>query len=225
MYNYSMSFVCVPLENISLIDTETSWRRHHCRRRAAKFRPMFGPPGFWDGRDHYRATSAVTRDLAFCGLIRRAGLYILIIKTLQTEKTDSIAMRLTYLLTDENQYIYMYSHCIYSSFYTESIPSELKYVQIHWLLFIFTKSFLKRKVHIPLIKSYSIFLNWRLNMINIFLQGDIIANHTICKNTIFLLSKVLNSYPAAISIKFDTKHHFKLIRKGYTILQEANIHS
>jgi hypothetical protein len=47
----------VPLKNISLI-----WRRHHCRWRAAKFRPMLGAHGLWAGRDLYRATPTVTRD-------------------------------------------------------------------------------------------------------------------------------------------------------------------
>jgi hypothetical protein len=46
------------------------WRRHHCRWRAAKFRPMLGAQGLWAGRDIYRATPAVTRDLGFSGLIR-----------------------------------------------------------------------------------------------------------------------------------------------------------
>jgi hypothetical protein len=55
----------VPLKNISLI-----WRRHHCRWRAAKFRPMLGTQGLWAGMDLYRATLAVTRDLGFSGLIR-----------------------------------------------------------------------------------------------------------------------------------------------------------
>jgi hypothetical protein len=58
----------VPLKIISLI-----WRRHHCRGRAAKFRPMLGAQGLWAGRDLYRATPAVTRDLGFCGLIRRTA--------------------------------------------------------------------------------------------------------------------------------------------------------
>jgi hypothetical protein len=58
----------VPLKNISLI-----WRRHHCRWRAAKFRPMLGAQGLWAGRDRYRATPAVTRDLGFSGLIRRTA--------------------------------------------------------------------------------------------------------------------------------------------------------
>jgi hypothetical protein len=35
----------VLLKNISLI-----WRRHHCRWRAAKFRPMLGAQGLWAGR-------------------------------------------------------------------------------------------------------------------------------------------------------------------------------
>jgi hypothetical protein len=56
----------VPLKNISLI-----WIRHHCRWRAAKFRPMLGAKGLWAGRYLYRATPAVTRDLGFSGLIRR----------------------------------------------------------------------------------------------------------------------------------------------------------
>jgi hypothetical protein len=58
----------VPLKNFSLI-----WRRHHCPWRAAKFRPMLGAQGLWAGRDLYRATSAVTRDLGFFGLIRRTA--------------------------------------------------------------------------------------------------------------------------------------------------------
>jgi hypothetical protein len=49
------------------------WRRHHCRWRAAKFRPMLGTQGLWAGRDLYRATPAVTRDLGFSGLIRRTA--------------------------------------------------------------------------------------------------------------------------------------------------------
>jgi hypothetical protein len=58
----------VPLKNISLI-----WRRHHCRWRAEKFRPMLGAQGLWAGRDLYCATPAVTRDLGFSGLIRRSA--------------------------------------------------------------------------------------------------------------------------------------------------------
>jgi hypothetical protein len=50
----------VPLKNFSLIR-----RRHHCRWRAAKFRPMLGAQGLWAGRDLYRATPAVIRDLFF----------------------------------------------------------------------------------------------------------------------------------------------------------------
>jgi hypothetical protein len=56
----------VPLKNFSLI-----WRRHHCRWRAAKFRSMVDAQGLWEGRDFYRATTAVTRNLSFSGLIRR----------------------------------------------------------------------------------------------------------------------------------------------------------
>ena len=68
-YNDYLRFY-VPLKNISLI-----WRRHHCRWRAAKFRPMLGAQGFWAGRDLYRATPAVTRDLGFSGLIRRTATF------------------------------------------------------------------------------------------------------------------------------------------------------
>jgi hypothetical protein len=59
---------CVPLKNFSLI-----WRRNHCQWRAAKFRPMLGAQGLWAGRDLYRATPALTRDLDFSGLIRRTA--------------------------------------------------------------------------------------------------------------------------------------------------------
>jgi hypothetical protein len=58
----------VPLKNLSLI-----WRHHHCWWRAAKFRPMLGAQGLWAGRDLYRATPVVTRDLGFSGLIWRTA--------------------------------------------------------------------------------------------------------------------------------------------------------
>jgi hypothetical protein len=58
----------VPLKNFSLI-----WRRHHYRRRAAKFRPMLGAQSLWAGRDLYRAPPAVTRGLGFSGLIWRTA--------------------------------------------------------------------------------------------------------------------------------------------------------
>jgi hypothetical protein len=61
-----VGWLYVPLKNFSLI-----WRRHHCRWKAAKFRPMLGRSGLWAGRDLYRSTPAVTRDLGFSGLIRR----------------------------------------------------------------------------------------------------------------------------------------------------------
>jgi hypothetical protein len=66
--------VYVPLKNFSLI-----WRRHHCRRRARKFRPMLGAQGLWAGRDLYRAPPAVTRDLGFSGLIRRTAQFSLLL--------------------------------------------------------------------------------------------------------------------------------------------------
>jgi hypothetical protein len=50
----------VPLKNFSL-----KWRHHHYWWRAAKLRPMVGAQGLWAGRDIYRATPAVTRDLVF----------------------------------------------------------------------------------------------------------------------------------------------------------------
>jgi hypothetical protein len=50
----------VLLKNFSFIR-----RRHHCRWRAAKYRPMLGAQGLWAGRDLYRATPVVTRDLGF----------------------------------------------------------------------------------------------------------------------------------------------------------------
>jgi hypothetical protein len=58
----------VPLKNVSLI-----WRRHHCRWRATKFRPMLGAQGLWAGMDLYRVTPTVTWGLGFSGLIRRTS--------------------------------------------------------------------------------------------------------------------------------------------------------
>jgi hypothetical protein len=64
--DYSLFYV--PLKNISLI-----WRRHQYRWRDAKFRPMLGAQGPWTGRDLYRATPSVTRDLSSSGLTRRTA--------------------------------------------------------------------------------------------------------------------------------------------------------
>jgi hypothetical protein len=58
----------IPLKNFLLI-----WRRHHCRWKAAKFRPMLGAQGLLAGRDLYRATPAATRDRGYSGLIRRTA--------------------------------------------------------------------------------------------------------------------------------------------------------
>jgi hypothetical protein len=41
--------------------------------KGCKFRPMLGSQGLWAGRDLYRATPAVTRDLGFTGLIQRTA--------------------------------------------------------------------------------------------------------------------------------------------------------
>ena len=41
--------------------------------KGCKFRPMLGTFGLGAGRDLYRATPAVTRDLGFSGLIRRTA--------------------------------------------------------------------------------------------------------------------------------------------------------
>jgi hypothetical protein len=66
VYDYFQFYV--PLKNFSLI-----WRRHHCRWRAAKFRPMLGAQGLWAGRDLYHATPSVTQGLGFSGLIWRTA--------------------------------------------------------------------------------------------------------------------------------------------------------
>jgi hypothetical protein len=50
----------VQLKNFSLL-----WRRHHCKWRAAKYRPMLGAQGLWAERDLYRATPALTRASVF----------------------------------------------------------------------------------------------------------------------------------------------------------------
>jgi hypothetical protein len=62
----------LPLKTFSLL-----WRRNHCRWRAATClgRSMLGAHGLWAGRDLYRATSVVTRDLGFFGLIPFSRLF------------------------------------------------------------------------------------------------------------------------------------------------------
>jgi hypothetical protein len=58
----------VSLKKFSLI-----WRHHHCRWRAAKFRPMLGAQGVWAWRNIYRTTPAVTRGLGCSGFIWRTA--------------------------------------------------------------------------------------------------------------------------------------------------------
>jgi hypothetical protein len=58
----------VPLKNFSLI-----WRRHQCRLRTEKSRPMLSAQGFWARRVLCCVTPAVTRDLGFSGLIPRTA--------------------------------------------------------------------------------------------------------------------------------------------------------
>jgi hypothetical protein len=65
----------VPLKNISLL-----WRRHHFWWRTAKFWPMLGAQDLWAGRDLYRVTPAVTRDLVFSCLIRRTVPFIRLLR-------------------------------------------------------------------------------------------------------------------------------------------------
>jgi hypothetical protein len=71
MYGASLRLIdwlIVPLKNFSL-----TWKRHHYRWRATKFRPMLGVQGLWAGRDLYRTAPAVTPDLGFSGLIRKTA--------------------------------------------------------------------------------------------------------------------------------------------------------
>ena len=61
----------VPLKNIA-----STWSRHHCQCRAAKFRSMLDTYALRTGRDFYRAWPAVTRSLGLSGLIRRTVPYL-----------------------------------------------------------------------------------------------------------------------------------------------------
>jgi hypothetical protein len=78
------------------------WRRHHCRWRAAKFRPMFGAQGLWAGRDLYRVTPAVTRDLGFSGLIQKTTPFSRLLR--HTRVCESILTRILtwWVSTEEN---------------------------------------------------------------------------------------------------------------------------
>jgi hypothetical protein len=64
-----LQFYVLP-KNLSLV-----WRCHHCKWRAAKFRPMLGTQGLCAGRDLYCDTPAVTRGFGFSGLTRRTALF------------------------------------------------------------------------------------------------------------------------------------------------------
>ena len=49
---------------------------HHYRWQGCKFRPMFGAQGLWVGRDLFPATSIVTWDLGFYGLIQKTSTHV-----------------------------------------------------------------------------------------------------------------------------------------------------
>jgi hypothetical protein len=49
---------------------------HHYRWQGCKIRPMLGAQGLWAGRDLYRATPTVTRDLGLHGFIRKTGTHV-----------------------------------------------------------------------------------------------------------------------------------------------------
>jgi hypothetical protein len=55
---------CYLLFYVTLKDFSLIWRRHHCRWRAAKLRPILGAQGLWAG---------VACGLGFSGLIRRTA--------------------------------------------------------------------------------------------------------------------------------------------------------
>jgi hypothetical protein len=86
----------VPLKNISLM-----WRRHHCRWRAAKFRPILGAQGLWAGRDLYRATPAMTRCLGFSALIWRTAPFSRLLR----HTRGCGGFNLTRILTGHNRYV------------------------------------------------------------------------------------------------------------------------
>jgi hypothetical protein len=67
-------FVCLFIATRAIF--QLSGGCHHCRWQGCKFRPMLGAQGLWAGRDLYRATPTVTRDLGLYGLIRKTGTHV-----------------------------------------------------------------------------------------------------------------------------------------------------
>jgi hypothetical protein len=127
------------LKNISLI-----WRRHHYRWRTAKFRPMLSALGLWAGRDLYRATSAVTRDLGFSGLILRTTPFSLLLRhtrvrggriltRILTGKVGNISISsFSSLLNVYSSYILLIYSSIWFSFL--DVYSFSKKSQVHFII-------------------------------------------------------------------------------------------
>jgi hypothetical protein len=111
-----------PLKNFSLI-----WRRHHCRWRATKFKPMLGAQGLWAGRYLYLATPAVTRGLGFSGLIRRIAPFSRLLRPTRG-CGGSILIR---IITELYAFKYITYSCIISSTWIyNSILSNLTCIYI-----------------------------------------------------------------------------------------------
>jgi hypothetical protein len=133
----------VPLKNFSLI-----LRRHHYRWRAAKFRPMLGAHGLWAGRDLYRVTPAVTRDLGFSGLIRRTAPFSRLLRHTRGCGGSILTRILTGLWEKHIQSIYLYFHknlLVESCIHFLSMNISNKIVYLPWgfsgnkIFLLFTK--------------------------------------------------------------------------------------
>jgi hypothetical protein len=149
----------VPFKNISLI-----WRRHHCRSRAAKFRPMLGAQGLCLGRDLYRATPAVTQDLGFSGLIRRTTPFSRLLRhtrgcggSILTRILTGVSRTVLFTHLLGQVYGYRGPSCILNRIHTESIQNICKYCLIGRIISVFLKYAKKTRLKLPTV--YKIQLN------------------------------------------------------------------
>jgi hypothetical protein len=115
----------VPLRNFSLV-----WRRHHYQWRAAKFRPMLGAHSLWAGRDLYRATSTVTQDLGFSGLIRMTAPFHRLLRNIKGCGEPILTRTLTGL------FCFRISYCILDNWKFLLFYFRMSHLELRWIEYI-----------------------------------------------------------------------------------------
>jgi hypothetical protein len=134
-----MNWVFIVLRPTQEAFTHKSRRRHHYQWRAAQFRPMFGAQGLWAGRDLYRATPAVTRDIGFSGLIRRTAPFSRLLRLARVCGESTLAL----IHTDNVDIVKIHSLLLFMIIIREEEEEKKNTSKQSWGLYILSNNHLK----------------------------------------------------------------------------------